>query len=116
MHHRGQGQGYKQHKAKHVTELDNTNTIEYLFLTSCKEVLKQLHTTIYLSFDELWGIPDETQLRAELLALEVQSNQNNYNTKVVIIAEEKEYDSLSAELWGSFAVPILQAVNEDELT
>ncbi|CAG8499301.1 13724_t:CDS:2 [Cetraspora pellucida] len=129
---------------KCVTELDDTNTIEYLPPTSCEGLLKQLCAAIYLSLDELWGIPDEvglkasmlnlrvlklllfatnnehknteTQLHAELLALEAQSNQNNYNKEAVIIAEEKEYDSLSAELWGSFAVPISQAVNEDELT
>ncbi|CAG8822039.1 3867_t:CDS:1, partial [Gigaspora rosea] len=92
------------HKTK---ELDDTNTIRYLPPTNCEGLLEKLRAAIYLSLDELWGIPDEvglkasmldprvlkllpfatnderknteTQLRAELAELEAQFNQNNDN-------------------------------------
>ncbi|CAG8801399.1 16902_t:CDS:2, partial [Dentiscutata erythropus] len=104
-------------KTKPTTELDDTNTIKYLPPANCKGLLEKLLLKLlpFATDDERKNT--ETQLRAELEALEAQFNQNNDNTgKVTIITEEEECDSLSAELWGSFTTPISQAVTEDELT
>ncbi|CAG8851083.1 31734_t:CDS:2, partial [Gigaspora margarita] len=127
------GRGYKRikHKRpKRSVELDDTNTVKYLPPTNCEGLLEKMRAAIYLSLDELWGIPNETglkasildprilkllpfatneeykntevQLREELLVLEAQFNQNNDNSDAVIT--------------GSFAIPNSQAFVEDELT
>ncbi|CAG8774810.1 21101_t:CDS:2 [Dentiscutata erythropus] len=58
----------------------------------------------------------ESQLYEKLLVLEAQFNQNNDNLGAAITVEKEKYDSLSAELWGLFAIPNSKAVAEDELT
>ncbi|CAG8763479.1 8475_t:CDS:2 [Dentiscutata erythropus] len=140
IYSQGQSQSRKRIKYKRH---DDTNTVKYLPSTNCEGILEKMCAAIYLSFDKLWGIPNEVelkasmldlqilkllpfvtneerkntelQLREELLVLEAQFNQNNDNLGTAITVEEEEYDFLSAELWGLFAIPNSQAVAEDEL-
>ncbi|CAG8461934.1 28550_t:CDS:2 [Racocetra persica] len=143
---RGQGcrSGKHKRRVKSVAELDNTNNIKYLPPTKCEGLLEKMCAAIYLSLDELWSIPDEiglkasmldsrvlkllpfatederrntkAQIRAELSILEAQFRQNNDKIEACITTEEEEYDSLSAELWGSLSTPTPQTITEDELT
>ncbi|CAG8692275.1 39194_t:CDS:2, partial [Gigaspora margarita] len=101
-----QGQG-SRHSSKHkryskssaeLAEDDNFNTVKYFPPISCEGLLEKMRVTIYLSLDELWSVP----------------NENNNITEV--FTNEKESDSLSAELWNSFSTPISYATTEDKLT
>ncbi|CAG8451502.1 6231_t:CDS:2 [Cetraspora pellucida] len=141
---RGCRSGKHKRRVKSVAELDDTNNIKYLPPTKCEGLLEKMRAAIYLSLDELWSIPDEiglkasmldprvlkllpfatederrnteAQIRAELSILEAQFRQNNDKIEACITTEEEEYDSLSAELWGSLSTPTPQTITEDELT
>ncbi|RIB12513.1 hypothetical protein C2G38_2200481 [Gigaspora rosea] len=47
---------------KYAVELDDTNTVK-------TSTVEKMRAAIYLSLDELWGIPDETGLKASMLDL-----------------------------------------------
>ncbi|RIB24779.1 hypothetical protein C2G38_2139097 [Gigaspora rosea] len=140
-----QGQGRKRRKRReHKTkELDDTNTIRYLPPTNCEGLLEKLRAAIYLSLDELWGIPDEvglkasmldprvlkllpfatnderknteTQLRAELAELEAQFNQNNDNDEIstMIIVIDYLFTDESKKSLDEYEKDELEEVQKD---
>ncbi|CAG8833833.1 15524_t:CDS:2, partial [Gigaspora margarita] len=131
MRGRGQGRGrgsrHNKRHSKNSAELanDDPNTVKYFSPTSCEGLLEKMRAAIYLSLDELWSIPTlkllpfataderkntEEQIREELSILKAQYSQNTI-TKTFTI--EEECDSLSAELWNSFSLPVSHAITED---
>ncbi|CAG8466284.1 2368_t:CDS:2 [Cetraspora pellucida] len=98
-------------------EYDDSNTVKYVSPTSCEGLLEKMRAAIYLSFDELWSIPNKVglkasmldpyalkllpfatadeqknikeQIREELSILKAQSSQNNNITETSTIEEEE---------------------------
>ncbi|CAG8817193.1 7359_t:CDS:2, partial [Gigaspora margarita] len=105
---RNQGGGHKRIKDKRYSIPDETKLKASIL---DPRVLKLL---LFATNKECKNT--EAQLHEELLVLEAQFNQNNDNSDAVITVEEEKFDSLSAELWGLFAIPNSQAFVEDELT
>ncbi|CAG8700159.1 41436_t:CDS:2, partial [Gigaspora margarita] len=131
--------GNRKHKNSAELADNDSNTVKYLPPTSCEGLLEKMCTAIYLSLDKLWSIPNEVGLKAsildpqalkllpfatanerkntkeqiheELSILKAQSGQNNTITETSTIKEE--CDSLSAELWNLFSIPVSHAITED---
>ncbi|CAG8835103.1 41112_t:CDS:2, partial [Gigaspora margarita] len=142
---RGRDRGSRHNKrhSKNSAELadDDPNTVKYFPPTSCEGLLEKMRAAIYLSLDELWSIPNEVglkasmldpralklllfatadewkntekQIRKELSILKAQYSQNTITETSTI---EEECDSLSAELWNSFSLPVSHTITKDELT
>ncbi|RIB09872.1 hypothetical protein C2G38_2207612 [Gigaspora rosea] len=81
------------HRTKCAIELDDTNTIKYLPSTNYKGLLEKKSAAIYLSPNKLWGIPDETGLKASILDLRVlkllpfATNEECKNTEIQLCKE-----------------------------
>ncbi|CAG8667137.1 2215_t:CDS:2 [Cetraspora pellucida] len=54
-------------KKKTLTELDDSNTVEYLSPVNCSGLLEKAQAAIFLSLDELWSASNEMGLKASIL-------------------------------------------------
>ncbi|CAG8606577.1 6738_t:CDS:2 [Dentiscutata erythropus] len=84
-----------QYTHAHQKEVDDSDVVRYL---------PSANFTFICSPTERRNI--ENQIREELLVLE--PNRSNSNTERTQTTIEKDYDSLSAKLWGPHLIPVLQ--------
>jgi hypothetical protein len=119
----------KKKKRITLTELEDSNSVEYLSPVNCSRLLERAKAAIFLSIDELWNSSNiiglkasildpralkllpfattqerketEAQVHAELLSFEAQMNilSNAEIERSIVTISEDPQDSLSAELW-----------------